>query len=249
MKKLFSIFIAISILVIGTVSISAKEMDSYDVEQNKISPFISVDVSSEKAQKLNVSADENSQYFISGNELICVKSKLNQQHLQSYSDNPLNTSIVIADISVGSINLTKNEKEELLYASSAISPRSGSLIKVEQAMDGAACFRLTLTVTYSSGFRGLHLCKATGTFQLVSPGGGIRALSSNLYWNVVGQKYVNSIHESNTSMGNSQDFTAPVFSNQQLMPENVSFKNHTDAGVAYTLYGSRGVTVTAIATF
>ena len=34
MKKLFSIFIAISILVIGTVSISAKEMDSYDVEQN-----------------------------------------------------------------------------------------------------------------------------------------------------------------------------------------------------------------------
>lgn len=50
-------------------------------------------------------------------------------------------------------------------------------------------------------------------------------------------------------MGNAQDFTRAVFIDQQLMPENVTFKNCTDAGVTYTLYGSRGVTVTAIASF
>lgn len=86
-------------------------------------------------------------------------------------------------------------KNELLCADAAISPRSGSLIKVEQAMDKAARFRLTLTVTYSDNYAGLHLCKATGTYELVSPGGGIRALSTNLYWNAVGQKYVNGVHE------------------------------------------------------
>lgn len=156
------------------------------------------------------------------------------------------TKEVQADISIYTSDISADEKKKLIGTVT----RSGSLSISNQNMNAASNIRATLSVTYSnsaSGISGLHMCKSTGTYEQLASNGVI-AQSSSLYWNASGKIYSNGSFVRNGSLGNTLNL-GKTFSNVQLMPEGTCINSPISAGVTYTLYCTRSVTIPVQVTF
>lgn len=150
----------------------------------------------------------------------------------------------VVETNISKINLTDEEKANIENEPIL---RSGSLTRTDQNRDNMGTCTASLKVTYSKPSGRLHLCKATGS-ATTSTSEGVRAQSSNLSYNAVGDRYINGVWSDKQDSGFSRNYSTPGFSNVQLMAESVSYDVHT-AGVSYTVYCSRGVTVTVYMPF
>ena len=194
-----------------------------------------------------ISDQENEQYYLSEDELLKVEitdASGMQPRLQMNEAGEM-TKSVTKDIKFYSTNVNEEEKEEILSDA-----KSGNLSKSNQGTNTMGNIRSTLTVRYSymtaAGKRGLHLCKATASYERLSMEGVI-VNSGELRYGAEGVIYVNGNFSRNGSITGS--WNGKTFSNRQLMPEGTCVTDVMMAGTNYTLYCTRGVTVYVDVTF
>lgn len=189
-----------------------------------------------------ISEQGNEQYYVSSNELLMAEveqSELEQPRVWLAKNGDL-VKEVNADIKFYSTEIDRTKREALL---SPIT-RSGNLETSKQEMNSMGNIKATLRITYSyipiGSKQGLHLCKATASYQRLL-NEGVVVNSGELHYNVSGKIYKNGVFSQNGSIGNT--YTGNTFSNKQLMPEGTCVTDRITAGANYTLYCTRGVTV------
>lgn len=183
----------------------------------------------------------DSSYYLHNNELMKVTVEDISSSSKAKSTDNINENKTMEKeilIHFYKTDLTNDEKKRY------VTSRTGSLDMYDTAMNPMGNIKAKLLLTYSfNKYNGqFHLCKATGTYETII-NEGIVPQSSELYWSVIGAIYRNGSFVRNGTLGDSEDFDTPTFSNIQLMNENESVVDVVTAGATYTLYCTRGVTI------
>lgn len=124
--------------------------------------------------------------------------------------------------------------------------RSGELTKYQEEVNPMGNVKAKLYVDYSwssySNPNLLRLISATSDYSILKNEGVIPQTCS-LYWNAAGDIYDEGEYSRRGEIGDTINYTSPTFTNIQLMPESQGI-DPLVAGVNYTLYCTRGVTIT-----
>lgn len=242
MKKLVAFILGV-LLIIG---MSAPTYAAADGQPNGSATISTKMVGVEQLDVVG----SNDTFFLDGNDLFVIETVPVEETIHHVSPFSLeSTKEVTADIKVYKTTLT-DEEAGALNDFNVITPMSGPLTNTKQEQNAMGNIRATLSVSFDrpiyNGRQTLHLCKASGSFVnlMPPPNEGVKAETSQLYYFSQGKRYLNGVEDINTTLGFTNNYTTPTFTNIQLMPENTSMVTFFGGtGVTYTLYCTRSVTI------
>ncbi|MFR6536705.1 MAG: hypothetical protein ACLUP2_01465 [Lachnospiraceae bacterium] len=174
--------------------------------------------------------------------------------LETYTDNDIGQMCTSTYIQVSEKELSDIEKQspdetivrqkihEVLESNLTDRVTPFSLSKSDQAWDSSYTIKATLKVKYDYFGNSLKIYSASGSFTRAAYN-GVVINSGKLRYSATGQIYKNGQFQRNGTVSNTITSDSGVFTNTTLMGNNTEVRNPTIAGVVYSIYASRGVSV------
>ncbi len=129
---------------------------------------------------------------------------------------------------------------------------TNSLTRFDEEENSMGNIRAKLSVSYKKGKINnddtLTLLSATSSYKTLAHN-GVVAQTSKLYYNVEGSLYKNGKRIRGAIMGFTKKYSTPTFTSVTLMGPSYAVGDPIAAGVRYTLYCSRGVTINVSVSF
>lgn len=183
--------------------------------------------------------DGASTYYLLNDRIIKTVVKLANEETIKSEGNIYNKE---ADVNV---TLYESKKLQLSEIKRLTSSKS-ALNKSDSAMNKSGNIKAKLKVKYTwttiKNKELLRLISATSSYKKIIQGEGVVPQKSKLYWRADGTIYTNNVAGKRGTLGKTTNYSKPTFSNVTLMPSTKKIDPVT-AGVEYTLYCTRGVTI------